>query len=483
MPIAIAKTEVYVLTMRSRMPFRYGIATLTALPHLFVRVELAADGRRQVGIAAEGLAPKWFTKDPSTTFADDVGDMLRVIEAACNFAREAAPAATVFDLWRQASQAQEGWAKEHGYPPLLSGFGMSLVERALLDAFCRLAGTPFATALRTNTLGIRLGDLHPSLAGAMPAQFLPVAALRSIRVRHTVGLGDPLTEQEIPPAERLDDGLPQSLEASIRRYGLTHFKIKLAGDVARDLPRLQQAAAVIAATTPSYAFTLDGNEQYYDVGAFRAFWDTIRGEPALASFLAHLLFVEQPLHRDVALTAEVGAALRAWTDRPPLIIDESDSSIQSLPLALERGYAGTSHKNCKGVFKGIANACLLEQRRREDPNGRYLLSGEDLAIVGPVALVQDLALMANLGVSHVERNGHHYFTGLSMYPEDVQAQVLAAHGDLYRRHKRGYATLAIQDGMVQTGSIVDAPFGLGFDLDPARFTPLDQWSVQALDPE
>ena len=37
----------------------------------------------------------------------------------------------------------------------------------------------------------------------------------------------------------MDDGLPQSLEASIRAYGLTHFKIKLAGDVRKDLDRLR----------------------------------------------------------------------------------------------------------------------------------------------------------------------------------------------------------------------------------------------------
>jgi hypothetical protein len=54
------------------MPFRYGIVTLSALPHLFLKVEAEIDGRRQVGIAADHLPPKWFTKTrtrrPATTW-------------------------------------------------------------------------------------------------------------------------------------------------------------------------------------------------------------------------------------------------------------------------------------------------------------------------------------------------------------------------------------------------------------------------------
>ena len=83
-------------------------------------------------------------------------------------------------------------------------------------------------------------------------------------------------------------------------------------------------------------------------------------------YSSHLLFVDQPLHRDIALNAAVGEALSAWSARPPIIIDESDGALDSLPTALARGYSGTSHKNCKGVFKGIANACLVEHLRRTD---------------------------------------------------------------------------------------------------------------------
>jgi hypothetical protein len=130
---------------------------------------------------------------------------------------------------------------------------------------------------------------------------------------------------------------------------------------------------------------------------------------------------------------------------------------------LSLGYAGTSHKNCKGIVKGIANACLLKHRSAGHPERPWILSGEDLANIGPVALLQDLAVMHTLGITHVERNGHHYFSGLSMYETPVQAAVLANHGDLYREHS-GFPTLAITEGKIDVSSVLAAPFGTGFEM-------------------
>ena len=43
------------------------------------------------------------------------------------------------------------------HPPLLWGFGVSLVERAVIDAFCRASGQPFARALNDGLDGPALG--------------------------------------------------------------------------------------------------------------------------------------------------------------------------------------------------------------------------------------------------------------------------------------------------------------------------------------
>jgi hypothetical protein len=467
--------DIRLFNMRTRLPFRYGIVTLRACPHLFLKLTLDIDGRTFHGIAADHLPPKWFTKNPQTPYEDDIQDMLAGIRHAADSAVAAGAQPSVFSLSQAVYASQKVWGEQNQSPPLLYGHGISLVERAAIEALCRAKQTTFATAVRQNLLGLELGG---DLAGTQPADWLPHQPLQSITARHTVGLIDSLTDDEIPTSERVDDGLPQSLEACIQYYGLTHFKLKIAGNVDQDLARLKRIFNVITANvrTSDWGYTLDGNENYHDIEPFRQLWESLQADDALRAPLSHLIFIEQPLHRDVALSPQVKSALTAWPNRPPIIIDESDGHPGALQQALDCGYVGTSHKNCKGIIKGITSACLLEHHRRKRPCETFLMSGEDLSNVGPVALLQDLAVCATLGIQSVERNSQHYFKGLSMHSAALQEQILTHHGDLYRRHETGgFATLRITNGQIAVGSITSAPFGVGFELDLAPFTPLDQW--------
>ncbi len=470
--IALRSAALSRIPLKARMPFRYGIATMTEVTHVFLRLTFDFAGRTQSGLAADHLPPKWFTKDPNRPLDEEVTEMLAVIRAAVGHAR-AIRAATPFLFWRELYAAQSDWAKAQKIPPLLAHFGTSLVERALLDAFCRLGNVTLAAALRGNLPGLDLGALHTVLAGTTLRDWLPAAPPAEVFARHTVGLSDPITDDEIPADERVTDGLPQSLVACIRFYGLTHFKLKINGDAPRDRARLARMAEVFARECPAgYAYSLDGNESFREVGAFADYVRGLRAGVGDAPFWSHLLFIEQPWHRDVALTPAIGELARAWPDRPPVIIDESDAELSSLPTALGLGYAGTSHKNCKGIFKSVANACLLAQRRAAGLPA--MLSGEDLSNVGPVALLQDLAAAATLGVTSIERNGHHYFAGLSQFPASVQAHILQHHGDLYTRSEAGWPRLDVKNGRLQLGSVLTAPFGIAGDLD---LTALETESV------
>lgn len=466
--IRIVAAELFRAELRTRMPFRYGIATMTELPHVFLRVVIEVGATRATGIAADGLPPKWFTKDPSRDPRDEIDEMLRVIRQAMAHAAELR-GPSVFAVWRDLYTAQAAWAETEKIPPLLAHFGTSLVERALIDAWARHAGAPFHALLRENTLGLELGWFHPELASTTPAQWLPEQPLASVFARHTIGLADPLTEADIALGERIDDGLPQTLEQCVQRYGLRHFKIKVAGSGASDLARLERIAALLAQQAPAdFACSLDGNESFHDVDAFLEFTRELRARTALAPILSRVLFIEQPFHRDIALSPALASFARRADELPPVIIDESDAELGSLRAALALGYAGTSHKNCKGVFKGVANACRLAQIRREG-GGRSLMSGEDLACVGPVSMLQDLAVQAALGNASVERNGHHYFRGISFWPREVQAQALERHPDLYVRSKAGWPRIDVRDGRIATHTINAAPFGVGFLPEVAAF--------------
>ncbi len=465
--LQVTEIQPFTRWMKTRFPFRYGIASMTEVPHLFLKLTLCCDGKTSTGITSEGLPPKWFTKNPETTFEQDLPDLVEVIRHAADLARSLSPSESIFSLWRRLYDEQESWAQTQGIPPLLANLGVSLVERGLIDAFCRAIGVSFSVALRENRFGIDPGTIHPELKGRSPADFLPREPQASILVRHTVGLGDPLTVDDIPEGELASDGLPQALVDCIRTYGLRYFKIKLSGDEASDLKRMLTLAKLLKQESPDFRFTLDGNEQFDDLGKFRNAWDVLKREPVLAEMLSdrHLLFVEQPLHRKVALEPLQMAALKDWEDAPPVIIDESDAELTSLRQALEIGYSGTSFKSCKGVFKGIANACLLEHRKAENPTKPLILSGEDLATVGPVAVLQDLSAMAALGITHVERNGHHYFCGLSAFPGTVQASISEGrHRGLYEMRKpENFASLVIQEGQLNLSTVHRAPFGTGID--------------------
>jgi len=465
----LAPFEFFVQRTRTRFPFRYGIASMTDVPHLFVRTRVAVGNKSSFGLTSEGLPPKWFTKNPDTTFEQDLPEMLEVIGRAARLAEQIAKSpVTFFDFWRELYRQQSEWAKSRSIAPLLGSLGVSLVERAVLDGLCRLASRPLHRLIITNQLGLRLGEIYPELGGAQPGDLLPVAPLDTCYVRHTVGLGDALTSADISAEERVKDGLPQDLESSVRSYGLRYFKLKIFGDPARDLPRLCDLNALLQLETGGkYFVTLDGNENFKSFAAFREFWQSASSDPDLRELWRHIIIVEQPVHRDLALADERGATLHNWAGRPPLIIDESEGALGDLPRALSLGYVGTSHKSCKGIVKGIANACLLEHRRRRGE--RVVLTGEDLCTLGPVTLLQDLAMMALLGIEHVERNGHHYYRGLSLWPDEWQREALSAHSDLYAPHPQGFACLQIREGRLRLDSVNAAPFGVEPSFDPSGF--------------
>src|SRR2546426_10227903 len=72
--------------VRLRLPFRFGVVTLTSAPQAFVRARIALeDGKEDEGAAAEMLVPKWFDKDPALSNAQNI-DQLR---ASLALARDA----------------------------------------------------------------------------------------------------------------------------------------------------------------------------------------------------------------------------------------------------------------------------------------------------------------------------------------------------------------------------------------------------------
>ena len=120
-------------------------------------------------------------------------------------------------------------------------------------------------------------------------------------------------------------------------------------------------AAVLDRALPEYRATLDGNEQYESVEGIAELWRRMRETPALTRLVDTILFIEQPIKRQVALSRPVAAL----GDEKPLEIDESDGELSSFPAALALGYTGVSSKNCKGFYKSILNAARVAKLNAE----------------------------------------------------------------------------------------------------------------------
>ncbi|MDA7618314.1 hypothetical protein N8703_03345 [Verrucomicrobia bacterium] len=460
--IRIVDARTNAVTLNTRMPFKYGIATMTTFPLVFVMLHCEIDGKPVSGIASDLLPPKWFKKDPDQDPQSELQELQQVIDHACQ-AATGMESSSIFDAWLDLYRVQSSWGQSKSYPALLTHFGTSLVERALIDTYCRHTSTSFFKALKANAFSLQLETIHAHLHDSIPGDYLPQKPLERILARHTIGLGDPLSNEDIPKANALNDGLPHSLEDCIKTYGLKHFKIKISGNYEADLQRLRAIASIVNTNAINrFGFSLDGNEQFTDLPTFKDYWLRMTRSEGLKTFFERLLFVEQPLHRDVALLPEIGEHFETWQDRPPIIIDESDGDLHSMAEGLKLGYAGTSHKNCKGVFKSIANKALLQKHQEENPNRTLLMSGEDLCNQGPIAVMQDLCVAGALGIASVERNGHHYCRGLSDHPAAIQDEMLRHHGDVYAASAHGWPSLKIEDGSISLRSINKAPFGVGF---------------------
>jgi L-alanine-DL-glutamate epimerase-like enolase superfamily enzyme len=350
---------------------------------------------------------------------------------------------------------------------LVASFGLALIDRAIIDALGRIEGVSVFALARANRLGLSAASA-PDLKGFDFGRFLgSLKPASSIHARHTVGLVDALTRAEV--ADRLDDGLPESLEEAVATYGHRYFKLKVAGTI-DDIERLAGVAAVLDTIPEPYRATLDGNEQYPDIEAVTDLWRRIGEEPRLKRLKSSILFVEQPIGRDRALAASV----QALSDQVPIAIDESDADVGVFPRARALGYRGISSKSCKGLYRALINRARIETWNAEG-GARYFMSAEDLTTQAGVALQQDLALATLIGATHVERNGHHYVDGMTAPPSE-QGAFLEAHPDLYHRARNGRVRLTIRDGLIALGSLEVPGLGTGVmpEFETMSSNPLPQ---------
>ncbi len=474
----IKSIELYVReTLPGRMLFSLGKqeqeanpkqGLLNPLGHMRLILQ-DSNGRETFGCSGDRLSVRWLDKRPGRSLDLKRRELVQLLKDTKEIALSAGSFETPFEFWQKVHPQIMQRGKAMKQEDLTSSFASAQFERAVLDAFCRAHDTPIFDMVKKNRIGFQAAAIHPELKDFPFEKSLPESPLTHFWIRHTIGSSDPLTAKDLDDSQRINDGLPETLEDYVREDGVRYFKIKVSGDPDKDIKRLSAIWNVIVnAQVP--VITLDANEAYDDLKTFEKF--LVRFDTELTGMFQHVAYIEQPLRRQLTLDSSTKKAISRLAELKPLLIDEADGTTDSYRRALDIGYDGTSHKNCKGVFKSLANYALMMQRAE---SGRQtFMSAEDLQNLPIVPLQQDFTTLGILGIEHCERNGHHYNFGLSMLSEKDRQYALKSHPDLYfRKGDEGF--LNIQHGQVSCASLQCPGFGVANEPDWASMMKLNDW--------
>jgi hypothetical protein len=435
-------------------PFRFGAVVINDAPQAFVRVEIEVEGNgNSVGASAEMLVPKWFDKRPHLAPQETVAELRRSLLIARELYLSHRGFESAFGLHAKRIAAQVDACAQEDIPPLAAAYGPAEIDKAVLDALLRSLGVNFFDGMKRNIAGID-ASLSPDLGNDDIAQFLGQRRrLERVAIRHTVGLDDKVEG---------DGGVADARENTGARY----FKLKLNGDPDADAARLIRIGKELASLPRDYSVTLDANEQYADLAALSALVDRLDRDNALQPIAAKLLYVEQPMPREVTRQSPLGAL-----GERDFIIDEADDSYDAFPAARALGYRGISSKSCKGIYKSIVNATRVAKWSADGE--KFFITGEDLTCQAGLGVQQDLALGALIGVTHAERNGHHYVDGFGDAPTAEAEKFLSAHPDLYVSDGN-CIRLSVHDGDLLTGSLTAPGFATSVHPDWSALSPLGQ---------
>jgi len=287
-------------------------------------------------------------------------------------------------------------------PELAQLVSASPLDAALHDAYGRLHGENSYDLLSSEYVNY---DLSEYLDEQFEGEYLDAYTLREPKPRlplyHLIGALDPLTEQDID--ERIGDGLPETLPEWIAADGLTHLKIKLAGDdIDWDVRRVLDIDNVVTEAQSArgcgqWCYSCDFNEKCENVEYLLDFLKQIQGKNPAA--FERIQYVEQPTHRD--LKSHPNNRMHEAAKLKPIVVDESLVDYEALLLSRELGYTGVALKACKGQTDSLLLAAAAQKFE-------MFLCVQDLTCPG-ISFLQSSSLAARIPtVAAIEGNARQF---------------------------------------------------------------------------
>ena len=394
-----------------RTPIKFGGRVVVDAVILDVTVELeTGDGRFGRGFGSMPLSNAWAWPSQTVSGEQTLAAMValgeQMVRRADGYRESGHPLEITRDLAvvrrQEAADVETRLEVAEPIPELARLVSVSPIEAAIHDAYGR------ALHLNAyNTLGAEWvnTDLAHHLTDEFAGEYLDRYTLRGPKPQmplyHLVGALDPLTDADVD--RPVGDGLAETLGEWIAADGLTHLKIKLAGDdldwdVERVLSVDRVATEAQAARgCETWYYSVDFNEKCADVQYVLDFLDRVGRLNAAA--LDRVQYIEQPTGRD--LKANCDNRMHEAAKIKPVVIDEALVDLESLLLARDQGYSGVALKACKGHSEALLMGAAAQKF------GMFLCV-QDLTCVG-ASFLHSASLAARIpNIAAIEGNGRQY---------------------------------------------------------------------------
>jgi L-alanine-DL-glutamate epimerase-like enolase superfamily enzyme len=352
-----------------RVPYQFGGRTVDRVTLLNVNCRVRTGGGRETwGFGSMTLGNAWAfpsaSQDAGLGAMRALADELRKITADCDESGHPIDLFRVLEpaYLRAAETVSSGRQLATPIPKLCTLVVASAFDAALHDAYGKAFDVScYATYGSSFMRGDLSVDLGSEFKGEYLDRYVPAAPRPTMPVFHSVGASDPLEASDVK--QRVDDGLPNTLEEWIQRDGLIRFKIKLnGGNLPADLDRVIRTDRIANRTLPArgttdWKYILDFNEGCPNVGYLLEFLRKVREQTA--SGFERILYIEQPTARD--LKKDRGNVMHEAAKLRPIVADEALTDLESLLLAREMGYTGVALKACKGQSHAMLNAAAAQK--------------------------------------------------------------------------------------------------------------------------
>lgn len=394
-----------------RAPIKFGGRVVNDVVIFNVEIDVeTVEGRRATGFGSMPMGNVWAWPSTQLDASETLGAMLAFAEIAAAKCGEIQtvehPIELAHELSAQYSSiAEDVQAKREladNIPKLAQMVAASPLDAALHDAFGRAHQANSYTLLSSE---FAHADLSRYLGDEFKGEYLDMYTLHEPKsqmpIYHLVGALDPVRESEVTTP--VGDGLPESLADWIRRDGLTHLKIKLAGDdLEWDVARVAAVEEVTSGVQGrqgwnNWYYSLDFNEKCADEEYVLEFLRRLK-EISHSGF-DRVQYIEQPTHRDLKSYPDIHMHHAAHVK--PVVIDESLVDFESLQYAMHQGYSGVALKACKGQTEALLMGAAAQKY------GLFLCV-QDLTCVG-FSFLHSASIAARLPtVAAIEGNGRQY---------------------------------------------------------------------------